>query len=198
MHSIGRPGFVRYEVVDAGPAAVTADEASRILTGAAAQFAISGPAATWRGRPLERHSFVPGTFDPQLGPPGSWCAYWRDKAGANDASDQCRRPPADPIHTTTTTTAADELGRLDLAGLQRELEDLETTDPDVREASARVDAAAADIVRRRRSAQRVLLAAIDHALRTGSQMTGANLAFDMLCEQLGVDRDRLESGRRPL
>jgi len=39
--------------------------------------------------------------------------------------------------------------------------------------------------------QRVLLAAIDNALRNGSYMTGANLAFEMLCDELGVDRDEL-------
>lgn len=38
---------------------------------------------------------------------------------------------------------------------------------------------------------RVLLSAIDNALRNGSYMTGANLAFDYLCEQLGVDQDHL-------
>lgn len=37
-----------------------------------------------------------------------------------------------------------------------------------------------------------LLAAIDNALRNGSYMTGANLAFALLCDRLGVDRDRLE------
>lgn len=37
----------------------------------------------------------------------------------------------------------------------------------------------------------VLLAAVDNALRNGSYMTGANLAFEMLCDRLGVDRDRL-------
>ncbi|GGM27850.1 hypothetical protein GCM10011608_10830 [Micromonospora sonchi] len=36
-----------------------------------------------------------------------------------------------------------------------------------------------------------ILAAIDNALRNGSHMTGANLAFELLCERLGVDRDRL-------
>jgi hypothetical protein len=39
--------------------------------------------------------------------------------------------------------------------------------------------------------QLVLLAAVDNALRNGSYMTGANLAFDMLCKDLGVDRDTL-------
>lgn len=39
---------------------------------------------------------------------------------------------------------------------------------------------------------RTLLAAIDWALRTGSNMTNANLAMDLLCERLGVDRDRLK------
>lgn len=37
----------------------------------------------------------------------------------------------------------------------------------------------------------VLLAAIGNALRNGSYMTGANLAFVMLCERLGVDDDAL-------
>jgi hypothetical protein len=36
-----------------------------------------------------------------------------------------------------------------------------------------------------------LLASIDNALRNGSYMTGANLAMDYLCEELGVDRDSL-------
>jgi hypothetical protein len=36
-----------------------------------------------------------------------------------------------------------------------------------------------------------LLAAVDSALRNGSYMTGANLAFGLLCERLGVDRDGL-------
>ncbi|PZG12947.1 hypothetical protein C1I95_24705 [Micromonospora craterilacus] len=37
-----------------------------------------------------------------------------------------------------------------------------------------------------------LLASIDNALRNGSYMTGANLAFGRLCDRLGVDRDGLE------
>lgn len=37
----------------------------------------------------------------------------------------------------------------------------------------------------------LILAAVDNALRNGSYMTGANLAFEMLCDRLGVDRDRL-------
>jgi hypothetical protein len=37
-----------------------------------------------------------------------------------------------------------------------------------------------------------LLAAVDNALRNGSYMTGANLAFGLLCERLGVDRDGLQ------
>lgn len=37
----------------------------------------------------------------------------------------------------------------------------------------------------------LLLSAIDNALRNGSYMTNANLAFLYLCDQLGVDRDRL-------
>lgn len=37
----------------------------------------------------------------------------------------------------------------------------------------------------------VLLAAVDNCLRTGSWMTGGNLAFALLCDRLGVDRDRL-------
>jgi hypothetical protein len=36
-----------------------------------------------------------------------------------------------------------------------------------------------------------LLAAVDNALRNGSHMTGANLAFAILCERLAVDRDAL-------
>jgi hypothetical protein len=36
-----------------------------------------------------------------------------------------------------------------------------------------------------------MLAAVDNALRNGSHITGANLAFDMLCDRLGVDRDGL-------
>lgn len=39
---------------------------------------------------------------------------------------------------------------------------------------------------------RTLLAAIDNALRNGSYMTGANLALDILCERLDVERDDLE------
>lgn len=35
------------------------------------------------------------------------------------------------------------------------------------------------------------LAAIDNALRNGSYMTGANLAFRYLCDRLGVDREAL-------
>lgn len=38
---------------------------------------------------------------------------------------------------------------------------------------------------------RILLASIDNALTTGSHMTGANLAFDMLCEELDINRERL-------
>lgn len=37
----------------------------------------------------------------------------------------------------------------------------------------------------------ILLSAIDNALRNGSHMTGANLALNELCDDLGVDRDRL-------
>lgn len=37
----------------------------------------------------------------------------------------------------------------------------------------------------------VLLAAIDNALRNGSYMTGANLAFEYLCDDLGIDREAL-------
>ncbi|MGI5247587.1 hypothetical protein [Dactylosporangium sp. CA-139066] len=36
-----------------------------------------------------------------------------------------------------------------------------------------------------------MLGSIDNALRNGSHMTNANLAFLLLCERLGVDRDRL-------
>jgi len=36
-----------------------------------------------------------------------------------------------------------------------------------------------------------MLGSIDNALRNGSSMNNANLAFDLLCERLGVDRDRL-------
>ena len=42
-----------------------------------------------------------------------------------------------------------------------------------------------------RDRQRILLSAIDNALRNGSYMTGANLALDMLCEDLGEYRDQL-------
>lgn len=38
---------------------------------------------------------------------------------------------------------------------------------------------------------RAVLAAIDNALLHGSYMTGANLAFDLLCERLGVEREAL-------
>lgn len=38
---------------------------------------------------------------------------------------------------------------------------------------------------------RTLLAPIDNALRNGSYMTKANLALELLCEQVGVDRDGL-------
>jgi hypothetical protein len=37
----------------------------------------------------------------------------------------------------------------------------------------------------------VLLSAIRNALRTGSYMTGANLAFLELCDHLGVDEESL-------
>jgi hypothetical protein len=37
----------------------------------------------------------------------------------------------------------------------------------------------------------VLLAAVHHSLTTGSRMTGANLALELLCARLGVDRDAL-------
>jgi hypothetical protein len=37
----------------------------------------------------------------------------------------------------------------------------------------------------------LLLSAIDNALRNGSYMTNANLAFMYLCDQLGVNRDQL-------
>jgi len=37
----------------------------------------------------------------------------------------------------------------------------------------------------------ILLSAIDNALRNGSYMTGANLAFEYLCDELGVERDEL-------
>lgn len=36
-----------------------------------------------------------------------------------------------------------------------------------------------------------MLGSIDNALRNGSHMNNANLAFDLLCERLGVDRDKL-------
>jgi hypothetical protein len=36
-----------------------------------------------------------------------------------------------------------------------------------------------------------MLASVDNALRNGSAMNNANLAFELLCERLGVDRDRL-------
>jgi hypothetical protein len=36
-----------------------------------------------------------------------------------------------------------------------------------------------------------MLGSIDNALRNGSNMNNANLAFELLCERLGVDRDRL-------
>lgn len=36
-----------------------------------------------------------------------------------------------------------------------------------------------------------LLASIDNALRNGSYMTGANLALDMLCDELKVNRTEL-------
>lgn len=39
--------------------------------------------------------------------------------------------------------------------------------------------------------EREELAAIDNALRNGSYMTGANVAFSNLCDRLGVDRDTL-------
>jgi hypothetical protein len=42
-----------------------------------------------------------------------------------------------------------------------------------------------------RDALPLLLGAIDNALCNGSYMTGANLAFDMLCDRLDVDRDAL-------
>lgn len=38
---------------------------------------------------------------------------------------------------------------------------------------------------------RTLIAAIDNALRNGSYVSGANLALDMLCDELGIDRDAL-------
>jgi hypothetical protein len=37
----------------------------------------------------------------------------------------------------------------------------------------------------------ILLTAIDNALRNGSNMTGANYALTELCDELGIDRDRL-------
>lgn len=36
-----------------------------------------------------------------------------------------------------------------------------------------------------------LLGSIDNGLRNGSSMTNANLAFQLLCERLGVDRGAL-------
>lgn len=39
---------------------------------------------------------------------------------------------------------------------------------------------------------RPILAAIDNALRNGSHMTGANYAFALLCDRLGVEPDALE------
>lgn len=36
-----------------------------------------------------------------------------------------------------------------------------------------------------------MLGSIDNALRNGSYMTNANLAMNLLCERLGVDRDKL-------
>lgn len=36
-----------------------------------------------------------------------------------------------------------------------------------------------------------LLASVDNALRNGSDMSNANLAFELLCDRLGVDRDAL-------
>ena len=36
-----------------------------------------------------------------------------------------------------------------------------------------------------------LLASVDNALRNGSDMNNANLAFLLLCDRLGVDRDTL-------
>lgn len=38
---------------------------------------------------------------------------------------------------------------------------------------------------------KVLLSAVDNALTTGSHMTNANLAFEYLCERLGIDREWL-------
>ncbi len=40
-----------------------------------------------------------------------------------------------------------------------------------------------------------LLASIDNALRNGSDMNNANLAFLLLCDRLGVDRDALVHDR---
>lgn len=40
-----------------------------------------------------------------------------------------------------------------------------------------------------------LLASVDNALTTGSDMNNANLAFLLLCERLGVDRDELVHDR---
>lgn len=36
-----------------------------------------------------------------------------------------------------------------------------------------------------------LLASVDNALRNGSDMNNANLAFEVLCDRLGVDREAL-------
>lgn len=36
-----------------------------------------------------------------------------------------------------------------------------------------------------------MLGSIDNALRNGSYMNNANLAFELLCDRLGVDRDKL-------
>ncbi len=38
---------------------------------------------------------------------------------------------------------------------------------------------------------RILLSAIDNALLNGSYMTNANVAFEFLCDELGVERDNL-------
>jgi hypothetical protein len=40
-----------------------------------------------------------------------------------------------------------------------------------------------------------LPAPVDNALTTGSDMSNANLAFELLCERLGVDRDALVHDR---
>jgi hypothetical protein len=37
-----------------------------------------------------------------------------------------------------------------------------------------------------------MLGSIDNALRNGSSMNNANLAFELLCERLDVDRERLQ------